>query len=230
MKKILSLIIVLLSGFSYAGAQSPVKRNAFETAETNKLFNSETAPKRVDSRFPVLPEDATAPLPQTSGYVRPDKKTRMKRYISNAFGVSALISAGGGAAYKQITNSPKEWHRTTEGFARRFASNYAQGAIGRTITFGINEAFKLDDRFERSTQKGLMKRARHVVVASLTTRTAKGGYLPDFPHFIGSYAGNIIAKEAWYPPQYTYKDGLKSGTISIFTRLGMNFIREFIFH
>jgi hypothetical protein len=227
MKHKLFLLTVILAVFSNISAQE-TNRTAFEFKPVLSFPNSADSIKRINPNFPVSKETTSKKLPQTSVYTRPDAKTRATRYFNSAFGLSALAGSGASAIIGTITNTPKEWHGTSKGFGKRFASSYAQGAISQTVTFGISEAFKLDNHFEKSGQTGFGKRFKHVLKSSFATRTEKGKYVPDFPQFIGSYAGNIIAKETWYPKRYTYKDGLKGGTISILSRLGINLVREFL--
>lgn len=185
--------------------------------------------KSVDSKNVDSKETASLPLPQVKPYVRPTKKQRVNRYLSDAFGVPAVIGSAFGAGFAQIGNGPPEWKRTIGGYGKRFANSYGTNAIRNTISFGINEAFGLDNRFERSGQKSIGKRIKHVFISSYTTRKKNGDRLPDFSYFVGTYSANVIANEAWMPDRFSYKDGLRDGTYSIFTRLGVNFLREFIF-
>ncbi len=168
-----------------------------------------------------------APSRQT--YVRPTKKERFKRYASDAFGIPALIGATFGATVSQISNDPPEWGKNSGGFGKRYASSYATNAIRNSISYGLSETFKLDNRFEKSGQKNFGKRLKHVFLGSYTTRTRSGKRLPDFPFVTGTYAASIIANEAWYPERFNYRDGVRDGTISLGVRFGVNLLREFVF-
>lgn len=162
-------------------------------------------------------------------YVRPSKEERLKRYVSDAFGIPAVIGATFGATVSQIGNNPPEWEKNVGGFGRRFASSYGTNAIRNTVSYGLSEAFKLDNRFEKSGQKNLGKRLKHVFLGSYTTRRKDGRRIPDFPHFIGTYSAAVIANETWYPKRFGYKDGLRDGTVSLGVRFGINLLREFVF-
>lgn len=48
------------------------------------------------------------------------------------------------------------------------------------------------------------------------------------PRFAGAYTGAIVAREAWYPERYSYKDGLRSGTRSLLSGFAINLAREFV--
>ena len=198
-----------------------------ESADTEKSKSSLSSKEFLDSDFqpknPVVNQ-----AKQTNGYVRPTSKQRFNRYLSNAFGVPALISTGFGATINQITNDPPECERSVEGFGKRLASKYGENVIRQTVSYGISEAFKLDNTYEKSASKNFGKRLRHTFVASYTTRTKSGKRIPDFPQFIGTYTGSITAAEVWFPDRYSYKDGLREGTISLGVRFGVNLLREFI--
>jgi hypothetical protein len=143
--------------------------------------------------------------------------------------VPAIIGSAFGAGIAQIGNNPPEWNRTIGGYGKRFASSYGTNAIRNTISFGLSETFKLDNRFEKSGQGSFGKRIKHVFLGSYTTRTKNGSRLPDFPHFVGTYSASVIANEAWMPDRFSYKDGLRDGTISLGIRFGVNLLREFVF-
>lgn len=236
MKFILSLLFIL-SVFVCAGAAQILDQDSAQQEKTYVALNTEKVGKQIlpavfdgkDENAESTPETAPAPVPQTTPYVRPTKEQRVKRYVSDAFGVPAVIGSAFGAGFSQIGNNPPEWHRTIGGYGKRFANSYGTNALRNTISFGLNEAFKLDNRFEKSGQKPIGKRLKHVFIFSYTTRRKNGDRLPDFPYAIGTYSASIIANEAWMPDRFNYKDGLRDGTYSIVTRLGVNLLREFFF-
>ena len=217
-----ALFIFLFSSVG-ANAQRLIKfdSNALPIEQTEILTNSEkTSETPVTSKF-------NANRQQT--YVRPTKDERLKRYLSDAFGVPALIGSTFGAAINQIGNDPPEWKKTAGGFGKRFASAYGTNAIRNTVSYGLSETFKLNNRFEKSGQKDFGKRLKHVVLGSYTTRTKTGKRIPDFPFVAGTYTAAVIANEVWYPKRYSYQDGFRDGTISLGVRFGVNLLREFIF-
>ncbi len=233
-KLILSKAILLAALFSAAtiNAQTESKLTAINSPsetpsadKSNKFLPFNAREVRIKKTF-----DADKNLPaRQQTYVRPTKEQRLKRYLSDAFGVPALIGSTFGATINQIGNDPPEWRRNAGGFGKRFASSYGTNAIRNTVSYGLSEAFKLDNRFERSGQKNVGKRLRHVFLGSYTTRTRNGKRIPDFPFVAGTYTASIIANEVWYPNRFSYKDGIRDGTISLGVRFGVNLLREFIF-
>lgn len=220
--------------FSSIGAHAQTKIETAVSDVSNLMagFSADSADKGTDEissrEFnPPNSNAANATFPRQQTYVRPTKEARRKRYLSDAFGVPALIGATFGATFSQIGNNPPEWRRTIGGFGKRYASSYGTNAIRNSVSYGISEAFRLDNLFERSSRKGFGKRLKHVFVASYTTRTKSGKRLPDFPQFIGTYSASIIANETWMPDRFSYQDGLRDGNISLGIRFGVNLLREF---
>lgn len=231
MKFILSLLIssVFVSAVAAQNFNQNNERNNYTVFERERV-GKKILPSAYDKNAKNIvseSKDSSAPFPQTTPYVRPTKEKRFKRYLSDSFGVPAIIGSAFGAGISQISNNPPEWKRTAGGYGRRFASSYGANMIRNTISYGLNEAFRLDNRFEKSGQKNFGKRLKHVFLASYTTRTKDGSRIPDFPHFVGTYSASVIANEAWMPDRFSYKDGLRSGTISLGTRFGVNLLREF---
>lgn len=186
----------------------------------------ETLPKN-EASIPVAVEDNGA---TSTGYTRPDSKARFKRYLNGMFGPMALGRSIAGAGISTWRNSPEEWGPHWEGFGRRFASNVGKNAIKQTITFGLDESLKLDSHFYRSKSKSTSARITNALISPFTARTASGKRVFGFPRIVGTYTANIIATETWYPDRYSYKDGLKNGTISLGFNAAFNLVKEFILH
>ena len=238
MKSLFLITIFFIFLFSAIGADAQTKNETPQLKSLNeeitaaREFSSNFNSKLIEHKFDRKKSaaDAAANIPsRQQNYIRPTKEERRKRWLSDAFEVPALISSTFGATFNQITNDPPEWRRTAGGFGKRFASSYGTNAIRNTVSYGLSEAFKLDNRFEKSGQKDFGKRLKHVFLGSYTTRTKTGKRIPDFPHVAGTYTGSIIANEVWYPKRYGLQDGLRDGTISLGVRFGVNLLREFVF-
>ncbi len=121
-----------------------------------------------------------------------------------------------------------EWGDRWPGFGRRFASNVGKSIIKGTVTYGLDEAFKLDSSYYRSQKKDPGSRIKNALLSSVTARDKNGKRVFGFPHIAGTYTSSIVAAEAWYPARFNYKNGLKSGTISIGMGAVFNIIKEFI--
>jgi hypothetical protein len=195
----------------------------FAAAFSISAQNSAPSGTSADSTSP-----ASASKKQSDIYVRPNAKTREKRYISSIFGPFSMGKDVALAGYNTWRNSPEEWGPTWKGFGRRVASNFAQGAIKNSVQFGLDEALKEDSQFYRSKDKSVSARFSNALISPVTARTVEGKRTIGIPRIVGTYSSAIIARETWYPDRYSWKDGMKSGTISLAFTAGFNLIKEFI--
>ncbi|MBS1794949.1 MAG: hypothetical protein JSS81_13900 [Acidobacteria bacterium] len=168
------------------------------------------------------------PKPNAAGYVRPTPKERRKDFIDSVVGPYALARTVAGAGFSTWRNSPAEWGGQWEGFGRRVASNFGRNAIRQTIVYGLDESFKLDSKFYRSKKRTFGAKIKNALLSTVTARTPGGRRVFGFPRIAGTYASSIVAYEAWYPKRYDYKDGLRSGTISLGFNAVFNLFKEFI--
>jgi len=169
-----------------------------------------------------------APATQTSTYVRPNGKVRFNKYVKDMFGPAAIIKAVGNAGISTANSSPTEWGPHWDGFGKRVASNFGRDIISNTVKYGLDEAFTLDSRFYPSKKRDVRSRISNAVMSPVTTRNENGKRVLGFPHIIGVYTAGVVAAETWYPARYTYKDGLKMGSISLGMSAVYALVKEFI--
>src|SRR6185503_8895529 len=127
--------------------------------------------------------------------VFPSAETRRKRFISSTVGPLSLARTVATAGIATWRNSPEEWGTKWEGFGRRVASNVGKNAIKQTTKFGLDEAFKLDSHFYRSTSKSVGARVRNALISPVTARDKDGKRVFGFPNLVGTYGSSIIARE-----------------------------------
>lgn len=166
---------------------------------------------------------------QTStGYTRPDGKTRAKRYFNSMFGPFSLARSVATAGISTWRNSPEEWGPHWEGFGKRFASNIGRSVIRNSVMFGMDEALKVDSHFYRSQKRDAKSRIVNALISPVTARKPDGKRTIGLPRIAGTYTASIVAAETWYPDRYDYKDGLRNGTISLGFNAAFNLVKEFI--
>ena len=136
------------------------------------------------------------------------------------------MSAGIG----QWDNSPEEWGQGARGFGKRYASSLGSNAIHETVTYALDEALNVDTSFHKSSRTGFFPRFKDALIQNVTSQTQSGKRVVSVPRFAGVYSSAIISREAWYPNRYSYKDGLRSGTMSLVEGFGFNLVREFAFN
>ena len=161
-------------------------------------------------------------------YVPPDAATRRKRFINSLVGPFSLARTVATAGISTWRNSPEEWGPTWEGYGRRVASNFGKKAIKQTTKFGLDEALKVDSHYYRSKDKSVGARVGNALISPVTARNRAGKRVVGIPNLAGTYASGIIAREAWYPDRYDWKDGVRSGTISLGFSAAFNLFKEFV--
>jgi hypothetical protein len=186
----------------------------------------------------TTPQTAPATTPQptiqvsqsttTPDYVFPDHSERFKRYLKSTAGPFALVRTGVSAGINQWNDSPEEWGQGMKGYGKRYASGFGRNAIQQTVTYGLDEALHLDTGFQRSRREGFFPRLKDALAQNVTSRTRSGKRVVSAPRLVGVYSGAIIAAETWYPERYSYKDGFRSGTMTLLTGFGINALREFV--
>jgi hypothetical protein len=165
----------------------------------------------------------------TTTYTRPTKEERLKKFVNRTIGPTAFISPVISATFRQFRNSPEEWGGKSEGFVRRVGDSVGRNLIRQSVTYGLDEALKLDSNFYKSQKKDFKSKFSNAVLSPFTARNARGKRVIGVPTIVGTYSSQIIANEVWMPKRFDYKDGLRAGSISFATRIGFNLIREFVF-
>lgn len=161
-------------------------------------------------------------------YVRPNAEQRFKRYVKDTVGPGAWAGMVAGAGFATASNEPTEWGGKWNGFGKRLASNFGRTVIRNTVTYSLDEALKLDSNFYRSEKRGVSDRIKNALLSPVTARKANGRRAVGIPRLVGTYTAGIVSKETWYPSRYTWKDGVRSSTISLGTRALINLVKEFI--
>ena len=192
--------------------------------------SQETQPKTTPTTQPTsdTTAPATPPAATTPAYVFPDKGERFKRYVNSTVGPFRLLRTGVTAGIDQWSDSPEEWGQGMKGYGKRYASGLGRNAIQQSVTYGLDEAFRLDSGFQRSKREGFFPRLKDALLQNVTSRTRSGKRVISAPRFAGVYTGAIVASETWYPERYSYKDGLRSGTGTLLAGFGINVFREFV--
>jgi hypothetical protein len=176
----------------------------------------------------VEPAQTDANQTISQPYVFPTKRERFNRYVKSTVGPFSLLYTGLSAGINQWRDEPEEWEQGASGYGKRYASSFGRNAIQQTVIYGLDTALGLDSGFKRSQRKGFLPRMKDALAQNITSRTRTGKRVISVPRLTGVYASHIISTETWHPSRYDYKDGLRSGTVSLATGFGINLVREFI--
>lgn len=167
-------------------------------------------------------------FPKQGWYTPPTAKVRQKRFVNSVFGPLALGKNVAWAGIGTWRNSPEEWGDKWEGFGRRVASNFGKNVIKQSTIYGLDAAFKIDSHYYRSQKKDVGSRVLNALISPVTARNRDGKRVFGISRIAGTYTSSIIAAETWYPDRFNYKDGLKSGTLSLGLNGVYNLVKEFV--
>jgi hypothetical protein len=208
-------------------AQSTSEQTSDDLKQSNAKSSGEAESSRpVDSS--QISANQTTNQKGSQPYVFPTKRERFNRYVKSTVGPFSLVHTAISAGINQWQDNPEEWEQGASGYGKRFASSFGRNAMQQTVIYGLDTALGLDTGFKKSQRKGFFPRMKDALAENITSRTRTGKRVISVPRISGVYASRIIRAETWYPSRYDYKDGLRSGTRSLVTGLGMNLVREFI--
>ena len=223
MKLASTLLITLFAAANIAIAQSPTPSpNA--SPETGKSVSAApaTIPPSKDSGVPAVTTNGNS-----GGYVRPNADKRFKKYVNSMFGPWSIGRAVASAGLSTWKNSPEEWGPHWDGFGKRFASNMGRSVMKNTMMYGMDEAFKLDSYYYRSTKKDIGSKIKTAMLSPVIARKPNGKKVFGFPRVVSTYASSVIVSETWYPGT-NWKDGLRNGSMTLLFNGGYNLLKEFI--
>lgn len=172
--------------------------------------------------------DSNTAVPAQTGYVRPDAKKRLHKYLMSMVGPFAIGKSVVSAGWGTWRNSPEEWGDKWEGFGKRVASGVGKNMIKSTVIYGLDESLKYDSAYYRSRKKDVGSRLKNALISPVAARDKNGKRVVGIPRIVGTYSASIIAAETWYPRRYDFKDGLKSGTVSLGMNAVFNLVKEFV--
>ncbi len=213
------------------GAQTADKTDS-PSAQTPPPQSAAPAPdpaSGVDKRiFGVLPNyrtaDGTLPfMPIT---------TKRKFYIAmkDSFDYPVYITSALFAGYYQLENQNPSFGQGLKGYAKRFASSYADQAIGNLMTEAIFPSMLHEDpRYFRVGRSGgsTWHRTRYAITRVFVVRTDKGGSTFNFSEWLGN--GSAVALSNLYYPAETRNvtDNLQKLGIAVGTDAFSQVLKEF---
>ena len=97
-----------------------------------------------------------------------------QKYVVSTLGIPGTAHAVFAAGLEQWRDAPPEWGDGAKGFARRWASEYAESAIGDATKYGVARLLHHDPSFTKCTCTGFARRLRHAMASPFTARTRTG--------------------------------------------------------
>lgn len=134
---------------------------------------------------------STTPAQLDLTYTRPTHTTKFRNYIFDVLGPYPVVGAAFAAGISQANNTPPEWRQGTEGYAKRFVSDFGIAAVSTTTRYALAEALKEDTLYYRCECKGVVPRLSHAVTSTLIARRGVEGHrVFSLPALIAPYAGH----------------------------------------
>ena len=151
----------------------------------------------------------------------------LHKYVWSTLGLEGAIHATLAGSLDQWRNAPPEWGAGATGYAKRWASEYAESAIGDTAKYAVAHIFHHDPSFTRCECSGFASRLRHATSSPFMARTRDGTRVLSAASLAGFLAGHVVSASTWYPAPLGTRDGLKHGATSLVSKIGVDVFREF---
>src|SRR5664279_3727538 len=129
-----------------------------------------------------------------------------------------LLKTAVSALFNEAINSPEEWGRGADGFAKRAGNSFGQRAIKASVELGISEWTHEDLKFHRLGEGGFWSRVKHATLGTYWVRRDNG---PGHPLPVGRIAGAFAAGQisrTWMPDRLaTFNAGMQNfgGTVGL---------------
>jgi hypothetical protein len=155
-------------------------------------------------------------------------KERVKSYENKLWGKATLAGTFAGAALGEARNSPSEYGRTTEGFAKRWGSRLAQNGVKQTIVLGASAWHHEDLRYVKSNRNGIVARAFWAAKRTfIVPYSNREGSTLALGRIAGAFGAGQISR-TWQPASVSgIGQGFQSGGLSLAIDAGLNVVREF---
>jgi hypothetical protein len=173
----------------------------------------------------------TAPVAQRVSYSRPTRSMQLHNYLLETFGPYPLVGSTFVAGLNQLDKTPPEWGEGASGYGRRVGSDFGIAAVRTSTRYAMATALKEDTLYYRCQCTGVLRRAGHAMISTLTGRRGVDGHVVfSMPSLVAPYVGTMVGVYGWYPDRYNAKDAFRMGNYSLLAYMGGNLALEFSSH
>ena len=176
--------------------------------------------------FAQDPPAVPPPIALDSAPVANDQQL-LDKYVWTRLGLEGALLATLSSGLDQWRASPPEWGGGASGYAKRWASEYSEAAIGDTATYAIAHVLHHDPSFTRCECSGFANRLHHAAVSPFIARTRSGRRVLSVASLAGFLVGDVVAASTWYPARRGARDGLLNAAGSLGAKIGIDVLLEF---
>jgi len=148
-------------------------------------------------------------------------------YLLATLGVEGAVRATLASGLEQWRELPAAWNADRSGYAKRWASEFAETAVGDTTQYLMSRFFRHDPSFTRCGCSGFGRRFAHAISAPFNARTRAGDRVLSPAMVGGMLTGHLVAASTWYPAPGGVRDGLKHSAVDLAGTIGVDVLREF---
>jgi hypothetical protein len=151
----------------------------------------------------------------------------LKKYVWASIGPPGIFGSAATASVEQWQHYPEQWGKGWQGFSKRWASEYAAGAIGDTTKYAIAHWTHQDPSFARCECRGFGPRLRHALKSPFMARTQDRRYVFSIATVAAQATEHVIPTAIWYPEHAGVRDGLLLAAAGVGAKMGVDVAREF---
>lgn len=156
------------------------------------------------------------------------KHELLRKYVWTTLGPAGALHATVASGLEQWRDSPAAWSQEADGYAERWASEYAASVIGGTTKYAVARAFHQDPSFVRCECTGVRDRLAHALAGPFKARTPDGRWVFSPATVAGLTAQNVIPALTWYPAPRGARDGAAHALSSVASKMAVDVFREFV--
>jgi hypothetical protein len=140
-----------------------------------------------------------------------------------------LLKTAVSALFNEAINSPTEWGRGPEGFAKRAGNSFGQRVVKASVELGVSEWTHEDLHFRRSGEGSVWTRVKHVTLGTFWVPRDNG--IEHRTLAAGRITGAFAAGQAsriWMPARVAnFGAGVRTSGGTLGLDVGINLVREF---
>jgi hypothetical protein len=174
----------------------------------------------------AVPCFAQAPAGDAAASVATDQEM-LHDYLLATLGVEGAVRATMASGLEQWRELPTAWDTGRSGYAKRWASEFAETAVGDTTQYLVSRLLHHDPSFTRCGCSGFGRRLAHAISAPFIARTRAGVRVLSPAMVAGVLTGHLVSASTWYPAPGGARDGLKHAAVDLGGTIGVDVLREF---